>query len=38
MGWLEDELAKKLRFPLMQRVNVECWQASEACKAVGSDK
>jgi hypothetical protein len=28
----EDELANKLRSPLIQKVYVECWQTPEACE------
>jgi len=35
---LENELARKLRSPLMQRVYMEHWKAPEVCKVVGLDK
>jgi hypothetical protein len=38
MGQPEDELARKLRFPLIQKVYVEHWQTPEACEVVLSDK
>jgi hypothetical protein len=38
VGWPEDDLAKKLRFPLIQRVYMESWKAPEACEEVGSEK
>jgi hypothetical protein len=38
MGMLEDDLARKLRSPLMQRVYMDHWQAPKACKEVGSYK
>jgi hypothetical protein len=38
LGQIEDELARKLRFSLIQRVYMECWKAPKACDAVGSNK
>jgi hypothetical protein len=34
----EDELARQLRLPLMQRIYVECKQTPKACKAIGLEK
>jgi len=34
----EDELARQLRLPLMQRIYVECKQTPKACEAIGLEK
>jgi hypothetical protein len=38
VGRLEDELARKLRFSLMQRTYMEPWKVPEACEVVILDK
>jgi hypothetical protein len=38
LGYPEEELVRKLRFPLMQKVYVEHLQVPEVCEAIRSDK